>query len=125
LPYEKNVYVLKVDSWMTSEQYIKYKESLRINENLIENKNYATQFKEQTTKYSIGTSGLTRDQIMSIAYQYNNYKWYCSKQNYDGSKAANPNLWRRPGYVQVIHRARSKSDVESSYGAYKCPFVSN
>ena len=29
------------------------------------------------------------------------------------------------GYDRVIHRARSKSDVESLYRAYKCPFVSN
>lgn len=27
------------------------------------------------------------------------------------------------GYDRVIHQARSKSYVESNYGAYKCPFV--
>lgn len=242
LPCEKNVYVLKVDSWMTSAQYMKYTESVESRVNLIESKNETIQFTEET-KYTVSASSITRDQIISTAFQYNNYKWYCSKQNYDGSKAANPNLWRRPcfitsyntyyyqvpycwggghslsefeqkikngyaagnvytntssyldgttgvdcagfvskcwgmsgrwstydimkycskisfialqkgdalcnsghamlfyqrdaygnyivyesttgGYDRVIHRARSKSDVEGSYGAYKCPFVTN
>ncbi|WP_039765646.1 hypothetical protein [Caldicellulosiruptor sp. F32] len=97
VPCEKNVYVLEVDSWMTNDQYIKYKESLGSEKNLIENKNSDIQFNEQT-KY-ISTSSLNRNQIMSIAYQYNNYKWYCSKQNFDGSKVANPNLWKRPCFI--------------------------
>ncbi|ADQ07498.1 hypothetical protein Calhy_1784 [Caldicellulosiruptor hydrothermalis 108] len=111
LPCEKNVYVLKVNSWMTSEQYIKYKESLGVEDNYIDNKNNVIQFDGKTQdsinslsgsniiNSSISTSSLTRDQIMSVAYQYNNHKWYCSKQNYDGSKAANPNWWQRPSFI--------------------------
>lgn len=98
LPCEKRVYVLMVDSWMTSEQYIEYTKSLESGENAISSKIETEQSAEKALPAALASS-ITRDQIISTAQQYNNYKWYCSKQNYDGSKVANPSLWERPSFI--------------------------
>lgn len=99
VPSEKSVDVLTVTSWQSSEEFIKNTEKYK-NKNIPNDT--VVQSEKSVEKYfsSITNSSISRSQIISTAQNYQWHQWYCNKENYDGSKVANPNWWKRPCFIK-------------------------
>ncbi|WPX10053.1 NHL repeat-containing protein [Anaerocellum danielii] len=105
VPSQENVYVLKVTTWQSADEFMKELEKNdSISVNSSEKLNEQTKSQVSNNRdIVVATSVVTvpRSQIISTAQSYEWHQWYCSKVNYDGSNlsASNRQYWQRPRFI--------------------------